>query len=447
MPYVALLHGQWVPVESTYPHAQQVSDITYASIMQSPATASISATQSMSDYANALVLRKKVKKSVEADVFIRKNSTNKPGLNIASLMRSKIVTGDIGIEIEVEGNKFPKGNGGIGGSVHPELIPGKWAYHHDGSLRGNDNAEYVLKKPIKFADVPKAVQSLWDMFDSYGSKLDDSNRTSVHIHLNAQNWHLNRLCSFAALYFSLEEILTEWCGDHRVGNLFCLRGKDAPAIISELKSFIENDGEYPLREGLHYGGLNVHALYKFGSLEIRALRGCTDAQTILDWVSILERLYKLSGEYKDPRGICEGFSGEGPIAYLSSILGDKFQTVKDGINWDNQRIMESMYEGIRLAQDLCYCREWSEYNPVDVAPDPFQRDPKKVAESLTDTVYQSLEQQYFQTAASQPAILPPMPASWTTFISEPENTLNGEDPEESDDDDWFVDIEDDIDEI
>jgi hypothetical protein len=40
-----------------------------------------------------------------------------------------------------------------------------------------------------------------------------------------------------------------------------------------------------------------------------------------------------------------------------------------------------------------------------------------------------------------------MPASWTTFVSEPENTLNGEDPEESDDDDWFVDIEDDIDEI
>jgi hypothetical protein len=223
------------------------------------------------------------------------------------------------------------------------------------------------------------------MFAKAGSKLDESNRTSVHIHLNAQRWHMNRLCAFAALFFSVEEALTEWCGDHRVGNLFCLRAKDAPGIVSQLKKYVESDGKTAIPDGLHYAGLNFNALIKFGSVEVRSLRGCTDKQTILDWVEIMERLYKLSGEFPDPRGICDGFSGEGPMAFFYRVLGPKAQLVKDGINWDHQRLMNSLYEGIRLAQDLCYCRDWSDFEPVNLAKDPFNRDALDVIAQAAET--------------------------------------------------------------
>lgn len=43
--------------------------------------------------------------------------------------------GDVGIEIEVEGKNLPK---------HFEKY---WRVEADGSLRGEDNAEYVLEKP------------------------------------------------------------------------------------------------------------------------------------------------------------------------------------------------------------------------------------------------------------------------------------------------------------
>ncbi len=330
----------------------------------------------------------------DTDPWVRKSPTKTVGYNLGALLGSRNVDGDIGIEIEVEGNKFPKHEYEGRPAVSPELIPKQWKYHKDGSLRGDDNAEYVFTKPLKFADVPKAIADLWDMFAKFGSKLDDSNRTSVHVHLNAQKWHLNRLCSFAAIYFSLEELLTEWCGDHRVGNMFCLRAKDAPAIITKLKQFLNDQGSGTLTDGLHYAGLNVNALIKFGSVEIRALRGCTDAETVLQWVDILHRIYDISGDYHDPRQVIEGFSGEGPMGYLDRILGPHSNVLRAGLSWDNQRVMESLYEGIRLAQDLCYCREWQDYEPVNMDKDPFSRDIKQVAASLS-----AYEQMYGSTMA------------------------------------------------
>lgn len=295
------------------------------------------------------------------------------GFDIGRIMDKKPVKGDVGIEIECEGNKFPKHAYKGYDPQDAHLIPSIWGYHRDGSLRGSDNAEYVLKRPIDFNEVADALTSLWSMFEDYGTVLDVSNRTSVHIHLNVQRWHLPRLCTFMAMYFSLEEILTQWCGEHRVGNLFCLRAKDAPGIVSTVKTFLKSNGVSSLPDGLHYAGLNVGAVAKFGSIEIRSLRGCQDPKTILNWVEILRKIYEKSAEFSDPRMLMEDFSGNGPLMYLESILGDKTETLLDGVSMTSQEVQDSIYDGIRMAQDLTYCRDWSLYRPVDTSKDPFGR--------------------------------------------------------------------------
>jgi len=297
------------------------------------------------------------------EVFFFSQERSARGHDIASIFRKRKVKGEVGLEIECEGNKFNK----------DETVATYWKYEHDGSLRGYDNAEYVLKHPISFEEVPKAVDALWDDFKKVGTKLDDSNRTSVHVHLNVGSWHLPRLCSFMALYFSIEEILAEWCGESRVGNLFCLRAKDAPAIISKMKPFLKQEGPVDLPNTLHYAGLNPKSLQKFGSLEVRLLRGVTEPKILIDWVTILERLYKLSGSYEDPREVVEGFSGVGAMGYLESVLGPTMNTVLGGIPLSPSQINESLYDGIRLAQDLVYCRDWSEYEEADMKKDPFGR--------------------------------------------------------------------------
>jgi hypothetical protein len=371
------------------------------------------------------------------DVFIKKADAPEPGFSVGVLLSRKPTSGTVGLEIEVEGNKFkvPEGHKGTHHAVQMPDLP-FWSYVHDGSLRGKDNAEYVLSKPIAFDEVAPAVKSLWDMFAAYGSVLDESNRTSVHVHLNCQSFHFNRLTSLMALYFAFEEVLTAWCGEHRTGNLFCLRAKDAPAIISQVRKFIKTDGKIELRDHLHYSGLNTSSLHKFGSLEIRTMRGVTDPSLILDWVGILQRLYELSADFPDPRDICGMFSQGGPVAFFDDILGEKASVVRAGISMDEDAIKDSMYDGIRMAQDLCYCRDWGLFQAIDLKADPFGRDPRKVMKKLSNVEAQMAVQQaiaeigydepeYFDehpqaqvyiapSPVSAPASLNQGPSYWTT---------------------------------
>lgn len=308
-------------------------------------------------------------------VFVKRDPKPSPGFDVVTMMDNKSQSGEVGIEVEVEGNKFPKHQqSGVQHAKDPERIPPEWKSLKDGSLRGADNQEYVLKAPLPFDAIPGAVNNLFKMFTDYGTVLDDSNRTSVHVHVNVQSWHMNRLTTFMAMYYILEEILTEWCGDHRVGNLFCLRAKDAPALIRHVREFVRSDGRSGFSSNIHhYAALNTHALNKYGSLEFRTLRGVLEPTPIIEWVSIIRRLYDLSSNYPDPRELVETFSGEGPFGFLDSVLGDKAYVIRQGISMTDYQIRESLYDGIRMAQDICYCRDWSLFAPLKLDEDPFGR--------------------------------------------------------------------------
>lgn len=325
-----------------------------------------------------------------AEVFIPKEVEKILGMDIKSLYGYQSIKGDIGLELEFEGEKLPKSNS--------ELGPW-WQYHEDHSLRGHDNAEYVLRKPIAFDDVPPALEHLWQVFEEYNSSFDESNRTSVHVHLNVLDFHMNRLASFIALYVIVEEILTEWCGDHRVGNLFCLRVKDAPAIMKRMKEYIQFDGRNEISDNLHYAAMNLNAVQKFGSLEFRTLRGVDNPETVQQWVNILRRLYELSSEYKDPREIIWSFSGNGPVSFFELVLGEHAETLVKDTGWTLEQVKTSTYEGVRHAQDLCFCRDWSVFEALEVKKDPFGRSSKKVAQNLMQAAQ----------AATEPALPPENP--------------------------------------
>ncbi len=160
-----------------------------------------------------------------------------------------------------------------------------------------------------------------------------------------------------------------------------------------MKRFIRAEGQAELRDGLHYSGFNVQALQKFGSVEIRTLRGVKDPVIIQQWVNILQRLYKLSEEFTDPRDVCSAFSQGGPLAFFDNMLGEMGSVVRDGVPFNDDRIISSMYEGIRMAQDLCYCRDWDLFKAVDIKDDPFGRDPRKIVKSLVQTAQGSVMSQ------------------------------------------------------
>jgi hypothetical protein len=60
--------------------------------------------------------------------------------------------------------------------------------------------------------------------------------------------------------------------------------------------------------------------------------------------------------------------------------------IKDSIGFTDDQIRESMYDGVRMAQDLCYCRDWDRFKAIKLSPDPFGRDLKKVRARMVGAV-------------------------------------------------------------
>jgi hypothetical protein len=98
---------------------------------------------------------------------------------------------------------------------------------------------------------------------------------------------------------------------------------------------------------------------------------------------MLRRLYELSASFEDPRRIPEMFSEMGPMAFFEEIMGPMAPVLRRDIHHSDQEIRDAMMEGIRLAQDLCYCRNWSEYKEVSIKEDPFGRSANKVWQQMT----------------------------------------------------------------
>lgn len=106
-----------------------------------------------------------------------------------------------------------------------------WNIHNDGSLRSPDGItpggrEYVLASPAPREEVRPLLDQLFKTFDDTGARIILSNRTSTHVHINISDLKINQIVSFMVLWNVFEEALVNWCGEERVGNLFCLRTKD-----------------------------------------------------------------------------------------------------------------------------------------------------------------------------------------------------------------------------
>lgn len=284
--------------------------------------------------------------------------------------------GDIGIEIEVEGWNLP----GPGDMVHAPM----WKVVNDGSLRpppdeldkkNNDvvlaggAAEYVLKEPVKHSHFAGTLDQLIKLMDRKKSKFVWSNRTSVHVHLNANKMSPRELFSWFTLYYIVEDLITEIAGRDRMGNLFCLRGVDAEEVIFRLiecAQFGQEDGSgvidfSPLSTDRHmrYSAMNLTAMFKYESVEFRAHHGTLDPVAILRWVNLLYHLREEGRKFRRPSDIIAKFSQLGPMGFVNRYLP---REIADMINIMANRD-QRLWEGVRLVQPLAFANDWPEPEP------------------------------------------------------------------------------------
>lgn len=256
-----------------------------------------------------------------------------------------------GLEVELEGKNI------VGA---PDNVMEYWDQHNDNSLRklnpGDQCIEYVSRVPYDLKQTEISLNNLFKFLNAPPAKVYDSYRTSIHVHLNFGLETFRTVYNFMTLSLILDELLVSQNGEHRIGNNFCLRAKDAIGQVVSLAQSVEHGKDFfMIVPHERYSSINFASLMKFGSIEFRSLECTTQLGRVMHWINTLNHMKGKARTFTNPVDVIQHYSQLGPRAFLNSVLGPlaiKYLHVKD---------YESMlHNGMRLAQDFAYCSAWKE---------------------------------------------------------------------------------------
>lgn len=254
---------------------------------------------------------------------------------------TNLVSGDVGIEIEVEGTNLP----------HPKKY---WECTTDSSLRGN-SMEYVLTDPMKRSDYKKSLAYFSRISTISRSDIKSSVRCSIHVHVNVQDLTLIELLNFVCLYLVFEGAMSSWCGPGRDGNLFCLKSSEADYMTYLLIKAIQSNNFSILNTpDIRYGSMNLTSIFKYGSLEFRSMgtpKKVHISRKTSDWVECLLDLKERSRMFSDPKELMLALRlSEDPLQFVSPKFKSVFGSVKG--------LKNKVDAGILNSSDVCFCSDW-----------------------------------------------------------------------------------------
>lgn len=249
--------------------------------------------------------------------------------------------GDVGIEIEVEGVNLPLGYK-------------NWRKERDGSLRG-ESGEYILREPIPINDVQKNLADLAKAFKDTGATFNHSPRAGIHVHINVCDLSLKEVMTMVCAYIIIEELLINFCDKSRNGNHFCLTTYDASYLLNLFRQACMMEEVQLLNTGdVRYAALNITSLFKYGSVEFRALESTNDFNKVNTWVQMLYKLKLATKQFRDPQDLLMSFSMKDYVAVLNQIMGEYAPILNN-----NPDIHNILRQGVLRAQDIAFSRDWS----------------------------------------------------------------------------------------
>lgn len=273
-------------------------------------------------------------------------------VSLAADMHRGAKTGDLfGVELECEGVNVHY----VGGANKKILLD--WVPNNDGSLRsykGYPPCEWVFNGPVKYKTAVNRINAIFDFFDEQKTKLVQSNRTSVHVHFNMSDKNVYQLVNVFILFTIFEDLMDRYCGEDRNGNLFCLSSRHAEDQLRWVQDACFKHYRFAFNDNWRYTSLNLASINKFGTVEFRGMRGLDNREDVLAWLEIINEFmdyacYKM----KNPVTLVEEISVKTPVGFMKEVFShENFLRLTNGI--DENTISNSIYEGLRLVQMLCY---------------------------------------------------------------------------------------------
>lgn len=257
-------------------------------------------------------------------------SSNPMGQKVQPFFGYTEQSGDLGVEIEVEGVGLPKQANG-------------WGVHVENSLRGANGRqinpdedqpdtprEYVTNGPVTLPELSDRMDYLHGLLTRKDTKVLLTSRASTHFHVNMMHKRFRDVLGFMMVYVAIEPVLLRLCGPERNGNLFCVpcfESWDLPEYLRRWK--------YALSRGAHYwpggsGGrgkyssMNVDPLSRQGSIEVRCFPNDIRPVNIVKWGSWLLNIRDFAEGYSqfDYDGLVDDMYNT-PSTVLSRVFGSE----------------------------------------------------------------------------------------------------------------------------
>lgn len=293
--------------------------------------------------------------------------------------------GDLfGVEVEME--------------VENSSMPGQasgWDLKEDGSLKKiNDTdqtGEWVLKEPMPAELAKERVKYLDDLLRRKDTKIRDTIRAGVHIHVNVADLTFRQLFNFLTIYYSLEDLLLDFCGNGRKGNAFARPFSCCEYTIDCYARFLNGDRSALGSENIRYSALNTNPLYKYGTLEFRAIRTpSTGLCVINEWIDLFAYIKDACKTFESPAAILSLVSG-----YEASMFVNRFVEPNFADKYINDLpsayITECVFNSIRIWQEIAYSKsDWKDVVKQSKGPSYIKKNfysPGEVVNTSSSSMY------------------------------------------------------------
>jgi hypothetical protein len=239
----------------------------------------------------------------------------------------------IGVEFEFEGT------GNVARERRLPVTPWShyWEWHEEGSIR-EGGSEFAFIEPLFGRDAITAIEGLCNYANEHAWRA--TLRTGLHVHMDVRDLEVPQLVGFCVLYSIFEPVFYKWIGDNRENSHFCIPWYKAEGSILEAADIIrsaskpeavnEHGISLPLLDSAErynrYSGMNLQALFRFGSVEARQMKTTTDVDRILKWVNVLMALKRATLRVpQSDVAIVRMVENMGPRLALRELLGDQFE--------------------------------------------------------------------------------------------------------------------------
>lgn len=159
----------------------------------------------------------------------------------------------------------------------------------DGSLR-NGGVEFITF-PANYDSTYNQLQEFFTLNNPHEECY--SERTSIHVHMNVQDFTLPQLANVLLIYQTCEHLLYQFVGADRDKNIFCVPLSEC--YVARNAATVLANGDYnPVMRWQKYTGLNLAPVRSLGTVEFRHMPGNCNMELISTWLKLLVSIMQMA---------------------------------------------------------------------------------------------------------------------------------------------------------